>query len=131
MRGVFLTELKYSRVKDSGKIFIKLHQPLVYRDSKGNKHSAKKGFLSDGASIPKIAWSIVGHPFGLYLESAVIHDVLCEKENVKGSFRDWVLLDAMRAQRIPFWKRQVMHKMVRVYTVATKNIPNLFKRGKK
>jgi len=37
----------------------------------------KKGFIYDGASIPKLAWSFVGSPFtGLYLEAATVHDAI-------------------------------------------------------
>jgi len=41
----------------------------------------KKGFVFDGASIPRFAWRVVGHPFqGMLLPSALVHDALyCSK----------------------------------------------------
>lgn len=37
----------------------------------------RKGFVYDGASIPQLAWSVVGSPFtGMYLEAATIHDAI-------------------------------------------------------
>lgn len=35
------------------------------------------GFLTDGASVPRILWSVVP-PWGGYGQSAVLHDYLCE-----------------------------------------------------
>jgi len=35
------------------------------------------GFITDGASIPRIFWSLVGSPFtGKYVEVAILHDYL-------------------------------------------------------
>lgn len=37
------------------------------------------GYVSDGASIPRPAWSIIGHPFeGLFVRPALDHDARCE-----------------------------------------------------
>ena len=38
-----------------------------------------KGWIVDGASIPKIAWSIIGSPLsGKYCDASVIHDYHCD-----------------------------------------------------
>ena len=55
---------------------IQLNRAHAYRDSKGRWHEAPKGFICDGASIPRFAWSIAGHPFGVFLMDAIIHDWL-------------------------------------------------------
>ena len=39
----------------------------------GREVIAPAGFQSDGASVPKLAWSLFP-PFGRYLESAILHD---------------------------------------------------------
>lgn len=37
------------------------------------------GYVSDGASIPRLFWSTVGHPFSpLFVRPALIHDIRCE-----------------------------------------------------
>ena len=117
LKGKFLTELKDKRVKKNGKIYIELLEDLIYHDSKDHVHVVPIGYISDGASIPSLAWSIVGHPFDLYLESAIVHDFLCEKKIVIFTQKaiDWVLLDAMKSQKISLWKRQIMHKSVRMF----------------
>ena len=42
-----------------------------------------KGFITDGASIPRVAWSIIGHPFSGFLDAAVIHDMLYATHNTR------------------------------------------------
>ncbi|AHK11759.1 hypothetical protein S144_45 [Shewanella sp. phage 1/44] len=37
------------------------------------------GFLTDGASIPKIAWSLIGTPFEpRFITAAIVHDYMCD-----------------------------------------------------
>lgn len=43
----------------------------------GKEHIIPKGFRSDGASIPKFFWRLIGHPFSMaYLREAIFHDYL-------------------------------------------------------
>lgn len=122
--GVFLTKLEFERVLESRKAFfffkkkeivLRLLKDLVYMSSDGIRYVAKKELMTDGASIPKFAWGLVGHPFDLYLESAVIHDELYRQGVIPRKRADWVLLDGMKTQGISFWKRHTMHKMVRTF----------------
>jgi hypothetical protein len=40
---------------------------------------ASPGFIWDGASIPRAAWSFIGSPFrGRYQQAALVHDILYE-----------------------------------------------------
>ena len=37
------------------------------------------GYVTDGASIPRACWRVIGHPFeGLFIRPALVHDVRCE-----------------------------------------------------
>lgn len=37
------------------------------------------GYVTDGASIPRACWRVIGHPFeGQYIRPALVHDVRCE-----------------------------------------------------
>lgn len=57
---------------------IQLLQPFGYRDSKGVDWDVPAGFLSDGASIPRELWALLGGPFsGPYRDAAVVHDYYC------------------------------------------------------
>lgn len=57
---------------------MKLQEPFSYVDWDGHELDAPAGFVSDGASIPRAAWSLVGGPWdGKYRNAAVVHDVGC------------------------------------------------------
>lgn len=79
--------------------------------------SVPKGFVSDGASIPRFAWSIVGHPFSGYLAAAVVHDYLYRKGSVPLCSRkdaDKVLRDLMRTLGYGWIKARTFYFAVRV-----------------
>ena len=57
---------------------MKLLQEVVYIDPSGFQWKARKGHSTDGASIPRVFWTVVGAPFeGSYRNAAVIHDRSC------------------------------------------------------
>lgn len=57
---------------------MRLLDDFHYRDPQGDLHTTEKGYLTDGASIPRFCWSFVGQPYGIYLRAAIIHDKLCD-----------------------------------------------------
>lgn len=58
---------------------MQLLQDVSYRDPSGKAWTAPKGYATDGASIPRALWSILGGPFdGPYRQAAVIHDYYCD-----------------------------------------------------
>ena len=61
-------------------------QPFGFVDSQARKWDVPSGTVTDGASIPRVFWSIIGSPFtGKYLQAAVIHDHYCNAKN-----RSWM-----------------------------------------
>lgn len=51
------------------------------------------GFISNGANIPRLLWSIMGSPAGMFFEAAVLHDYFYytgkdSKETADIAFRD-------------------------------------------
>ena len=69
-----------------------------YIDKRGRDWSAKKGDKTDGASIPKALWSVVGGPYeGLYRDAAVFHDVECARRPHTATWQDThrMFLEAM------------------------------------
>jgi hypothetical protein len=60
---------------------MKLVEPFGYIDPSGLSWDAPIGSVVDGASIPQVAWSLIGGPFeGKYRNASVIHDVACEEK---------------------------------------------------
>ena len=83
----------------------------------------KKDTITDGASIPKLFWSLIGGPLGIYAAAAVVHDELYKKgyyyigpirTEVTRGRSDWVFVDAMRVLKVSWWKRRSMWLAVRV-----------------
>ena len=61
---------------------MRLLEDFAYVDPKGKTWLAPKGSVTDGASIPRALWTLVGAPFeGQYREAAVVHDVYCETKS--------------------------------------------------
>lgn len=81
------------------------------------------GYLSDGASVPRIFWWVLP-PQGDYGQAAVLHDYLCEhltqiKDGQTVAITrvqaDNALKNAMKALGVPPWKRNLMFIAVAVY----------------
>ena len=80
------------------------------------------GYVFDGASIPRAAWRLVGHPWGDYAPAACIHDILydseiwprkdadkCLRDLIAtlpvNRFRRWLIYQAVRLGGGPTWKK--------------------------
>lgn len=58
---------------------MELLEPFGYVDPRGRHWDVPKGTVVDGATIPRILWSIVGAPFtGKYRKASVLHDFYCD-----------------------------------------------------
>ncbi len=87
---------------------------LSYTTNKGIIHIVPINFITDGASIPKLFWSIIGSPFtGLYKKPSLIHDELYSSQKFKRKYADRVFYDGMKDKGVSFWKRKVMYFAVR------------------
>ncbi len=73
-----------------------------------------EGFITDGASIPKIFWSLIGGPLGRYGAAAVVHDYLYIEGTYTRKKTDRIFYEAMTVLKVPWWKRKMMYWAVRV-----------------
>ncbi len=77
-----------------------------------------KGYVTDGASIPRLAWRLVGGPWsGLYKWAAVVHDYTYTSSFFGHDGRqraDEVFLEAMYYSGVCYVKRQGMYVAVRL-----------------
>lgn len=74
----------------------------------------------DGASIPRWAWSVIGHPLrDEFRWASFWHDKLCERaENIEGrTVADAVFLALLRDAGVCKWRRLAMWSAVRFYGV--------------
>jgi len=80
-----------------------------------------KGFISDGASIPQFAWSLLGSPLGEYSAAAIVHDY-CYRYQLYTRWRcDRIFLEAMQVLGVALWKRLTMFWAVRIFAFMAWN----------
>lgn len=91
---------KIWRVDDSSDYSLLRH--LEYTDSEGTKFVVRKGFTSDGASIPRFLRWWVGDPWtGEYVEAAILHDAMCRCGWYELDYCDDVMAESMAAHGTP------------------------------
>ena len=112
--SVFTTPLDVRFV--DGKFWVLLSAFTYYVDMAGKEVvSVQGGFETDFASIPRWAWSIIGHPAGKYGKAAVIHDHLYQHPAPYSRRRcDQIFLEGMKVLGVSWWKRTVMYTAVRI-----------------
>lgn len=88
----------------------KLLRDFSYRDPANRLWRARKDYVSDGASIPEILWSLEGGPWaGSYRDAAIIHDFYCEDMSRSWEDTHDVFYDAMRSRGISEWEATRKH----------------------
>ena len=109
---------------------VTLAQDIYFLDRHGIKYWAFEGMPTDGASIPKLAWRIIGTPFGVpgwgrkhpsYLMAALVHDAICGtaegmERNERWDHRtmgDRKFSEMMEYLGVPGWKIKLMYPAVR------------------
>lgn len=86
----------------------------IHFNKYGFKGKVPKGYITDGASIPKFLWLLPKkwkiEPFALNtLRGAVIHDFLYNKKRIKRFWCDLIFLATMKESGAPLWKRQLYY----------------------
>lgn len=67
---------------------------ITYEDHYGREWYVKAGFVTDGASIPRALWAIVGAPYnGLYRIAALFHDAAYADPGIPKEQADLMLRD--------------------------------------
>lgn len=87
------------------------------------------GYLTDGASVPKVFWNIIP-PWGRYGQAAVVHDYLCEyleiiedgkPKSITRAECDAILKEAMIVLGVPTAKVNIIYGGVSLYRVTVGN----------
>lgn len=103
---------------------VRLLRPFTFhRKHRQEDITVPKGFVFDGASIPRLLWTLVGSPMtGRYRDAAIIHDWLYNvSRRVPRSPRrdrkdaDRVFYEAMRANGVGFERATIMYWAVRLF----------------
>jgi uncharacterized protein DUF1353 len=95
---------------------VKLLEDVTYTLPGGRQILIKKGFIFDGASIPRFFWRIIGHPLDHeFIRAVLLHDGLYAAELLPQKEDDLAFLEFMQYYDDIGWlKRNAMHKAVRI-----------------
>lgn len=105
---VFVKWLKGSRKME-------LLLDVSYQDKKGKTWFAPTGSIVDGASIPRVCWTLIGSPFsGKYRRSSVIHDVYCKTKSEPHKQAHKMFYEAMRTDKVNYFKAKAMYFAVKI-----------------
>lgn len=72
-------------------------------------------FKTDGATLPRFFWRVVGHPFAEYLRAAVLHDRLYATKRFSRKVADKIFLEAMKSDNVNIIKRKIIYWAVRLF----------------
>jgi hypothetical protein len=105
--------------------------PLVYEIDAGRMIEVPQGFVTDGASVPRVFWSLLP-PWGRYSRAAVLHDRLCalidrgtpHEAAPTRREADALFFEAMAASRVNVVTRWVLWIGVRIGSVLPGSEPN-------
>lgn len=109
-KAAFLSPLEVEAITDSR---WRLLAPLIYDSALIGIVTAPKSFITDFASVPRVPFifDVLGD---IAHRSAVIHDYLYSTGQVNRYVADKVLLEAMKLDGIPLWKRYQIFIGVRI-----------------
>ncbi len=73
------------------------------------------GFVTDGATIPRVAWPLIGHPMvGRYQAAAIAHDHLYDTQQVGRLVADALFCEILTQYGVPRWRARIMYAAVRI-----------------
>lgn len=107
-----------------------LVQDYSYRDLSGHLHAAKAGLATDGGTIPRMFWSIIGSPYTYALPAYVIHDHYAElarhlytaDPDAARLLRyqcDQLFVEMLEYLGVNWMKRNIMYRAVRLEAIYT------------
>ena len=109
--GTFHGDLITKALDDGRKL--ELTHPFSFSDPTGKLWSVPVGTVVDGASIPRIFFTVVGGPFDdKYRDASVIHDHFCDKKTEPWEKVHLVFYNGMRAKGVDSIKAKLMYAAV-------------------
>ncbi|MEW8279795.1 MAG: DUF1353 domain-containing protein [Candidatus Thiodiazotropha sp.] len=101
---------------DPGWTEFELVEKYRYRTPEGGTWIVPKGYVVDGASIPKSTWSIIGGPWsGRYRNAAVLHDWMCDETISNSNYVHRLFYDVLLESGVNTIKAKIMYIAVRKY----------------
>ncbi len=89
---------------------VRLLDDFIFTTSDGETWNCPKDWIVDGASIPKIFWSVIGGPLdGKYRNASIIHDYACDMKKRPWKSVHLAFYKGMRCGGVPEAKAKLMY----------------------
>ena len=108
----YIPETRIIGWRENGAAIHQLQKNVCFWLDDGYAIYIPAGFIFDGASIPKVAWSIVGAADGRYFLAALVHDWLYTTKQLSKEQADNLFKRVMMKIGIGWWKRMIMWRAV-------------------
>ena len=92
---------------------MRLLEEFAFVDPTGKVWAVPKGAVINGASIPRLFWSLIGPPFvGAYRRASVIHDYYCEARSEPWLAVHRMFYEASLAGGVPEVTAKIMYAAI-------------------
>ena len=100
-------------LEDDGTTVVRTLRPLYYQTAIGLV-VVPENFRSDGASMPRLFWRLIGHPFQMqYLREAILHDWLYRTQPCSRALADRIFYELL-AGKVKPWRRRLIYLGLRL-----------------
>lgn len=100
-------------LEDDGTTVVRTLRPLYYQTALGLV-VVPENFRSDGASMPRLFWRLIGHPFQMqYLREAILHDWLYRTQPCSRALADRIFYNLL-AGKVKEWRRKLIYLGLRL-----------------
>ena len=109
--GEFPTNPKVEAL-DDGRL-LRLLEDFAYVDPHGKVWTARQDDVVNGASIPRVFWSLIGGPFsGKFRNASIVHDTACERMSSSWKAVHQMFYEACRCGGVSETKAKIMYAAV-------------------
>jgi len=92
---------------------IKMREPFAFIDDENLKWDVPANAIVDGASIPRMLWSLIGGPFeGKYRDASIIHDWYCDRRSRPWQAVHHMFFQAMIASGVGLGRAKLLYASV-------------------
>lgn len=110
--GSFINAPPLTEWLDDGRN-MRLKRPFGFVEEGGREWPVPSETIVDGASIPRVFWSLIGGPFeGVYRNASVVHDYYCDVQTRPWRDTHRVFLEAMRCSSVSEIRAKIMYYAV-------------------
>ena len=106
---------------------MKLLEDFTYADRRKKSWTAPRDSIVDGASIPRLLWTVVGGPLeGPYRNASIVHDVGCDQKQADSDAVHLMFYEACRCGGVAETKAKLLYAAVHYFgpswTIAEKTV---------